>query len=270
MPTLFLNYCISNAVERGENIARLNFSEYERSSYDLDRDDSVFSMSPRNATNVVSVISPRVDSDRANFNRLIRGWSEAATNKQALLVIADPGYYKGEEIVECYEAGITALVPKTNTSGSKAKGRFSKANFRYDAKAKEYICPAGERLSYRYDSHEKGQTLWVYWTNRCSDCPLKADCTTGKERRIKRWGKEHIPEAADALLQKNPDAMRQRKRLVEHPFGTIKHRMGSTHFLTKPLPNVQAEMSLYVLTYNLMRSNNILGTEKILEQLQAA
>jgi transposase len=196
--------------------------------------------------------------------------SEAATKKQALLVVADPGYYKGEEIVECYEAGITALVPKVDTSGSKAKGRFSKADFRYDAKANEYICPAGERLSYRYDSHEKGKTLWVYWTSRCSDCALKADCTTGKERRIKRWEKEHILEAADALLKKNPDAMRQRKRLVEHPFGTIKHWMGSTHFLTKRLPNVQAEMSLHVLTYNLRRAINILGTEKILEQLQAA
>ena len=175
-----------------------------------------------------------------------------------------------EEIVECYEAGITALVPKTNTSGSKAKGRYSKADFRYDAEANEYICPAGERLTYRYDSVEKGKTLWVYWTSRCSDCLLKADCTTGKERRIKRWEKEHILEAADALLKKNPDAMRQRKKLVEHPFGTIKHWMGSTHFLTKRLPNVQAEMSLQVLTYNLRRAINILGTEKILEQLEAA
>jgi len=196
--------------------------------------------------------------------------SDTATKKQSLLVVADPGYYKGEEIVECYEAGITALVPKTNTSGSKAKGRYSKADFRYDAEANEYICPAGERLTHRHDSHENGKTLWVYWTTRCSECPLKADCTTGKERRIKRWEKEHILDAADALLKKNPDAMRQRKKLVEHPFGTIKHWMGSTHFLTKRLPNVQAEMSLHVLTYNLRRAINILGTEKILEQLQAA
>jgi len=196
--------------------------------------------------------------------------SDTATKKQSLLVVADPGYYKGEEIVECYEAGITALVPKTNTSGSKAKGRYSKEDFRYDAKANEYICPAGERLRYRCDSVENGKTLSVYWTTRCSECPLKADCTTGKERRIKRWEKEHILEAADALLKKNPNAMRQRKRLVEHPYGTIKHWMGSTHFLTKRLPNVQAEMSLHVLAYNLRRAINILGVPRIMEQLQAA
>ncbi len=195
---------------------------------------------------------------------------QAADNQQALMVVADPGYYKGEEIVDCYEAGITALVPKTNTSGSKAKGRYSKADFRYDAKVNEYICPAGERLTHRYDSVEEGKTLGVYWTTRCSECPLKADCTTGKERRIKRWEKEHILEAADALLKKNPDAMRQRKRLVEHPYGTIKHWMGSTHFLMRQLPNVQAEMSLHVLAYNLRRAINILGVPRIMQQLQAA
>ncbi len=194
----------------------------------------------------------------------------AATKKQALMVVADPGYYKGEEIVECYECGITALVPKVNTSGSKAKGRYSKADFRYDAKANEYICPAGERLTYRHDSHENGKTLWVYWTSRCSDCPLKAGCTTGKERRIKRWEKEHILEAADALLKENPDAMRQRKQIAEHPYGTIKDWMGSTHFLMKRLANVQTEMSLHVLAYNLRRAINILGVPRIMEQLQAA
>ncbi len=202
---------------------------------------------------------------------IIEGEQDQETGtRQALLVVADPGYYEGEEIVECYEAGITALVPKTNTSGSKAKGRYSKEDFRYDAKANEYICPAGERLTHRFDSVEEGKTLSVYWTTRCSDCPLKADCTTGKERRIKRWEKEHILEAADALLKKNPDAMRQRKQLVEHPYGTIKHWMGSTHFLMRQLQNVQAEMSLHVLAYNLRRAINSLGVPKILEQLQAA
>jgi len=157
-----------------------------------------------------------------------------------------------------------------NTSGSKAKGRFSKADFRYDAKANEYICPAGERLTYRYDSEEKGKTLWVYWTSRCSDCPLKADCTTGKERRIKRWEKEHILEAAAAELKKQPEAMRRRKEIVEHPYATIKHCMGATHFVMKRLPNVQTEMSLHVLAYNLKRVINIFGVPELIAELQAA
>ena len=195
---------------------------------------------------------------------------QETVDEEPLTVVADAGYYKGEELVECYEAGIKALVPKTNTSSSKAKGRYSKVDFRYDAKANEYICPAGERLSYRYDSEEQGKTLHVYWTTRCSDCALKADCTTGKERRIKRWEKEHILEAAAAELKKQPAAMRRRKQIVEHPYATIKHCMGATHFVMKGLPNVRAEMSLHVLAYNLKRVINILGVPKLIAELQAA
>ena len=208
-------------------------------------------------------------SDRSQLSSMAGKASEALDAKD-LMVLADPGYYKGEEIVDCYEAGITALVPKVDTSGKRGKGQYTRADFIYDARKDEYVCPAKERMTYRFTTEEKGKQLRAYWTDGCGSCALKAKCTTGKERRIKRWEKEHILEKADALLKKNPDAMRQRKRLVEHPYGTIKHWMGSTHFLMKRLPNVQAEMSLHVLAYNLRRAINVLGTQKILEQLQAA
>jgi BMFP domain-containing protein YqiC len=198
------------------------------------------------------------------------GKARSALDAETLTVIADPGYYKGEEIVACYDAGITALVPKTDTSPSKAKGRYSKVDFRYDAEQNEYLCPAGQRLTYRFDSVEDGKRLWVYMTYQCSTCPLQSKCTTSIAKRIKRWEKEDVLDAADALLKKNSDAMRQRKQLVEHPYGTIKHWMGSTHFLMKRLPNVQTEMSLHVLTYNLRRAINILGVPRIMEQLQIA
>jgi transposase len=208
-------------------------------------------------------------SDRGQLSSMA-GQVAAALDTKALTVIADPGYYKGEEIVDCYAAGIKALVPKTDSSSSKAKGRYSKADFRYDAEHNEYICPAGQRLTYRFDSMEKGKTQWVYETNQCSSCPIQTKCTTSKAKRIKRWEKEDMLDVADALLKQNPDAMRQRKRLVEHPYGTIKHWMGSTHFLMKRLPNVQAEMSLHVLAYNMKRAISVLGVAKIMEQLQAA
>jgi len=193
--------------------------------------------------------------------------ARTALDAKALTVIADPGYYKGEEIVDCYAAGIKALVPKTDTSPGKAKGRYSKADFRYDAEQNEYICPA---LTYRFDSDDHGRTMWVYETNQCPSCALQTKCTTSNAKRIKRWEKEAVLDAADALLKQNPDAMRQRKQLVEHPYGTIKHWMGSTHFLMKRLPNVQTEMSLHVLAYNLKRAINVLGVPKIMEQLQVA
>jgi transposase len=207
--------------------------------------------------------------DRSQLSSMA-GKAVSALDAETLTVIADPGYYKGEEIVACYDAGITALVPKTDTSPSKAKGRYSKVDFHYDAEQNDYICPAGQRLTYRFDSVEHGKKMWVYMTYQCSICPLQSKCTTSTAKRIKRWEKEDVLDAADALLKKNPDAMRQRKRLVEHPYGTIKHWMGSTHFLMKRLPNVQTEMSLHVLTYNLRRAINILGVPRIMEQLQAA
>ena len=208
-------------------------------------------------------------SDRSQLSSMADKAVEALDAKD-LMVLADPGYYKGEEIVACYESGITTLVPKTDTTNRKAKGQYTKADFSYDAERNEYVCPAGERLTYRFDSVEKGKTLWVYERYGCSSCALQSKCTTSSAKRLKRWEKEQVLDAAEALLKKSPDAMRQRKRLVEHPYGTIKHWMGSTHFLMKRLPNVQAEMSLHVLAYNLRRAINVLGVPKIMKQLQAS
>ena len=122
-----------------------------------------------------------------------------------------------------------------------------------------YICPAGERLIYRFTSEEKGLNQRRYWTSACQSCAIKDRCTTGKERRITRWEHEHVLEAVEQRLDENPDAMRMRRQTVEHPFGTIKSWMGSTHFQTKTLKRVATEMALHVLAYNLKRVMNIIG-----------
>lgn len=103
-----------------------------------------------------------------------------------------------------------------------------------------------------------------YWTTACLDCSLKSQCTTGRERRIPRWEHEHLLDAAQQRLDANPQAMRQRRETVEHPFGRMKARMGATHFLTRTLPKVAAEMSLAVLAYNLTRIMNIVGTKRLI------
>jgi transposase len=108
-----------------------------------------------------------------------------------------------------------------------------------------------------------------YWTNACPKCPLKSKCTTGTERRIPRWEHEHVLEAAQKRLDENPNAMRTRRETVEHPFGTMKMRMGAMHFLCKTLPKVATEMALCVLGYNLTRVLNIVGVEKLMEAITA-
>ncbi len=119
-----------------------------------------------------------------------------------------------------------------------------------------YICPAGERLVYHYTNEEKGLTLRRYWTTACQNCAIKDQCTTGKERRITRWEHEHVLEAVQRRLDEHPEKMRQRRETVEHPFGTIKSWMGSTHFQMKTLKRVGTEMALHVLAYNLKRVMN--------------
>ena len=169
-------------------------------------------------------------------------------------------------------AGVMALVPKPRTSGNKAVGLYEKQDFHYESEADQYRCPAGEVLAHRHNGIENGMKMHFYYASVlvCRECTLKSQCTLSKERRIWRWEHESVLDDAEVELKQHPDAMRQRKRLVEHPYGTIKHWMGSTHFLMKRLPNVQAEMSLHVLAYNLRRAINILGVPKIIEQLQTA
>ena len=195
--------------------------------------------------------------------------AKAALHADKLEVVADRGYFKGEEILACAEAGITVTLPKPQTSGAKSKGRFGKQDFVYLSKEDVYRCPAGEKLKYYFTAEENGQKMRRYWTNACRTCPIKKQCTTGNERRITRWEHEHVVEAAQERLDRNPQAMRVRRETVEHPFATLKMRMGATHFLMKRLKNVATEMALSVLGYNLTRVLNIVGVKPLIEAIRA-
>jgi Transposase DDE domain/Transposase domain (DUF772) len=202
-------------------------------------------------------------SDRAQLANIARQ-AKAVLKTETLEAVADRGYFSSPEILKCHEAGITVTLPKPLTSGAKSEGRFGKQDFVYLPKEDAYRCPAGERLPYRYTNEEAGKMLRRYWTTACQDCSLKRQCTTGSERRITRWEHEDLLDAVQQRLDANPQAMRQRRETVEHPFGTMKARMGATHFLTKTLPRVAAEMALSVLAYNLTRVINIMGTKPLM------
>lgn len=206
--------------------------------------------------------------DRTQLSNLSRQAKEAIGTEK-LDVVADRGYFKGEEILACDKAGITTYLPQPQVSANIAKGRFSKRDFIYIAADDEYQCPAGERLIWRMTSEEHGVTVHRYWSSACAGCALKPRCTTGKERRITRWEHEAVIEALEARLDKEPERMRVRRQTAEHPFGTLKAWMGHTHFLMKTLKHVSTEMSLHVLAYNLKRVMNILGTKALIQAIQA-
>jgi len=209
-----------------------------------------------------------VGHDRSQLSPMAKQ-SKEVLEVDELDVVADRGYFSGSEILACEKAGITVTLPKPMTSGSRSKGRFVKADFRYLADEDVYICPAGERLKYYFTNEEKGLRLRRYWTNTCQDCTIKQACTTNKMRRIARWEHEEVLEAVQRRLDENPQAMRRRRETVEHPFGTIKARMGATHFLMKRLKNVRTEMALSVLAYNLTRVMNIIGIRPLIQAMGA-
>ena len=212
------------------------------------------------------VITEGIDRDQLSR---VADQAREATGIEDLTVVADRGYFKGEQIRQCDEAGITPIVPKPLTSTSKADGRFDKQDFVYVAERDEYRCPAGERAIWRMTTVERGLTLHRYWSSACPRCPIKAQCTPSDYRRITRWEHEAVLDAMQERLDRAPEMMRVRRQTVEHPFGTLKHWMGWTHFLTKTLAHVRTEMSLHVLAYNLKRVMRILGIGELLRVLTA-
>jgi transposase/NACalpha-BTF3-like transcription factor len=186
-----------------------------------------------------------------------------------LKVVADRGYYKGEEIVACEQSNITTYLPKPQTSGNQSKGLFGKRDFIYLPEKDSYECPAGELAIHRTNSFDKGKPIRRYWSSACKKCSIKSLCTMGKERRITRVENEDILEKVAERLDRHSDVMKIRKSTVEHPFGTIKSWMGATHFQTTTLKNVSAEMSLHVLAYNLKRVMKIIGIGPLMEAIRA-
>jgi hypothetical protein len=163
---------------------------------------------------------------------------------------------------------VTPYIPKPDTSANKRLGLYSKQDFRYDADLDCYWCPAGEALTFRFQTTEKGREIRYYATSACKHCQLRAMCTRNKQgRRITRWVDEALLEEMARRVRAEPEKVKQRKSIVEHPFGTLKHSMNQGYFLMRGLANVRGEMSLTVLAYNIKRVINILGVQRMVRAL---
>ena len=195
--------------------------------------------------------------------------AKQVTGHEELSVVADRGYYNSTEIKACEDADIKTYLPKNETSSNQAKGFYGKRDFVYNPEKDEYLCPGGETAIYRFSREEKGKIIRRYWSSACPTCPIKSQCTTGKNRRICRWEHEVVLDRVEERTEHEPERMAARRNTVEHPFGTIKTWMGYTHFQMKTLERVSTEMSLHVLAYNLKRVINILGTGALIEAMQA-
>jgi len=206
-------------------------------------------------------------TDHAQLSRMAIAGKEMLQVEQ-LKAVADSGYAHGKELKLCLAAGIEPYVPRPDTSANTKLGLFGKVQFVYDPAADTYTCPAGETLTFRFETIEKERQIRYYKTHACGQCPLKEKCTRNKQgRRITRWVDEHIIEETQARVEAHPETMKKRGHLVEHPFGTIKFWWDHSHFLLKGLEKVKAEFSLSTLAYNIRRVLNILGVERLMAAL---
>lgn len=183
---------------------------------------------------------------------------------EVLEAVTDRGYYNNEEVKKCEDVGITTYMEKPRAP--RKNGKFTRDEFIYNASTDVYKCPAGQLLKYK--STEKARGLKSYSTKACVTCALKKQCTDAKEgRTIKRLVHEESLERSVRRARDNPEKMKLRKQLAEHPFGTIKSVMNQGAFLMKGLRKVKAEFSLTALAFNMKRAINIVGVEKMIEAI---
>jgi transposase len=210
-----------------------------------------------------------IGSDRSQLTSMGHKAQEA-TGCDELTVLADRGYFNGDQVLACEGTGVLPIIPKTQTSNNPNRGLFSGADFIYDVEHDHYTCPAGQHLTKGKVRSDRRDDMDHYRNlSACEACVLNSRCTTDKHKRVKRWVHEGVLDKMQARLDRLPEAMTIRRQTVEHPFGTLKAWMGTTHFLTKTLDKVRTEMSLQVLAYNMKRMISIFGVKRLMQAIPA-
>lgn len=195
-----------------------------------------------------------------------------ALGVKELTLLADGGYFDGNTIKECEDLGITTYLPIPQSAEAEKHGVFPADRFSYDELRDLFVCPQGEELTFRRLEMARKKVYRSYQTKACSKCPLRAQCTTSKKhgRRIRRWVHYPVLERLGERNRGQPELLKERKQLAEHPFGTIKRTMDQGYFLMKGMKKVTIETSLTVLAYNLKRVINIMGVARMISSMQAA
>jgi len=184
--------------------------------------------------------------------------------------LADVGYYSGDQLKGCEDRGMDVYVPIPERPARKGKdGRFGSDDFDYDAEDDTYVCPAGQRLTRRGSTTDKGRLCFTYYSTAsvCRECPLSSRCLLSgrSNRNLRRWEHEDVIDRHREKMGASGPLMRERSALVEHPFGTIKRWAGMDHFLMRRLHKCRGEFSLMVLSYNFKRVMNELGVDAFRE-----
>ena len=192
------------------------------------------------------------------------------------MVLADKGYHTGAELHECQQDNMITHVAYKDQPGVKhIAHEFLSESFAYDKATDSYTCPAGAVLTSlgtwhnkKGEANETSYRFKTYRTDACKTCPLKTQCTKLPKRIIHRSEYQDAVDINDNNIKQNPQYYKRRQAICEHPFGTLKRHWGFTHTLLKGLQKVNGEMNLIMFCYNFMRTQNILGAEKMLQTIE--
>ncbi len=182
--------------------------------------------------------------------------------------LADTGYYESKQLKSCEDENIITYVPKQKLSNK--SGRIIRDDFIYNQLDDCYYCPEQKPLIKKGKVKiENGKNMHQYKSSRtdCNNCPIRDKCLSKKSvrRELYRWEHEEVLVRNQQRLKENPEIMRKRGSMVEHPFGTIKCRAGMHHFLIRGLEKCQGEFSLMVMSYNFTRVLNIIGITEFIK-----
>ena len=179
-----------------------------------------------------------------------------------IAVVADTGFYDGADIKKCEDNGSVCYIAKRERRTRSPLPEYGKQYFSYD-KAKDcYSCPQGTELRFMRFSRNKEWTSKIYGNPKdCRECLFRKDCTTNKRgyREIRRVPNQDTLDAVDVRMATatGREFMSERRKIVEHPYGTVKKIWGYGSFLCRGLEKTTAEVSLTFLAYNLCRVYNI-------------
>ena len=219
--------------------------------------------------------------NRNDRNALSKIAIEAKNNLETkeLVVLSDKGYHNGSELQECKDNKINTICAQQEIVNSNEKGttpEYLVTKFIYNEQDDTYTCPEGQTLKTSGTWHTKvregnNYKFKKYRTSACKDCPVKQLCTakTTGGREIDRSEFAGAVEENGVRYKNNKELYRKRQEINEHIFGTIKRKWGYNHTNLKGLEKVNGEFALIMTVYNMKRSMNILGFEKLLERLKS-
>ena len=166
----------------------------------------------------------------------------------------DVAYGTGEMLGWLVEHDIDPHIPVWDQSKVAADGKFARADFAYDWDRNLYICPSGKELKTSGTVHDGTTIKYIAKRSDCSGCPLKPQCTTGRERRISRDLNQEARDYAQSLMETEAYwiSSTERKK-IERLFGEVKHILGLTRLRLRGLTGARDEFLLAATVQNLKR-----------------